>query len=404
MHVFAYLNSKDGLNPLEVAARASYTTFVDLIIKADRWRNRHPDRADALRGRLLSIPGSGSSPLVPTTDDGFSPRSPDDRIYTHTNTQNHPSSMWSAASSSDQQGHEEDYAHSYVYESPISTPTPTTNRRLSTPVPVNLSAKTSHYVAGTTDHTTAGFVDPYEMFPPPPHPVLTTQQVTAANSTRHSISGSDELSLGFEASRIWESRHTVGNNSNEAISRHAAPSHISYSPEVNANLESPNDDPLTLVAYKEHILPNGETLVTLGDVGPTDDTLTSSGVRRSSTAEIGYFSFMTYSQPYAEETKVMLFEISHKYLNAGEWKKLAHYWAFEEKHIAAIEYQDTGKNSYKDHGYRLMSIWLHGIEANVSPLNEVYQALIAINQTKLAKKLRERVEMTKRRKKGCRVQ
>lgn len=399
------ITDNDGFNPLEVAARASYTTFVDMIIKAERWRKRHPDRADCMRSRLLSIPGFTSSQIASTFDGRFSPQLHDRRHYDRVDAADRPSSMWSAANYSDQRRSEMNRAQSSICQSAVSTLSPRTTRSLRTPLQGSIYTGTNSSVLEAADHEMSSFVDPYEMFPMPPEQVLTTEPITPRNSsTLHSISGSDELSLGFEASRIWESGRALGNKPNISSSRHGQPTQLTSARGVIAGLEMPNEDVCTLGNYQEHILPNGEVLVTLGDGAPMDDKHTMSDTRPSLTTEVGYFSLITYSQPYAEEMKVLLFELSHKYLKADEWKRLAHHWEFEEQHIAAIEYQDTGKNAYKDHGYRLMSIWLHGIEPNVSALNEVYEALIGIDQTKLAKKLRARVEMTKRKKKGCRVQ
>ena len=50
----------------------------------------------------------------------------------------------------------------------------------------------------------------------------------------------------------------------------------------------------------------------------------------------------------------------------------------------AIEHQYTGKTSYKEHGYRMMIIWLHGLPHHKNPLNELYDALIAINRKEAA--------------------
>lgn len=47
---------------------------------------------------------------------------------------------------------------------------------------------------------------------------------------------------------------------------------------------------------------------------------------------------------------------------------------------------DLGPASYKEHGYRMMMIWLDGLEPEVNPLESLYESLIAIDEKRLAGK------------------
>lgn len=44
-----------------------------------------------------------------------------------------------------------------------------------------------------------------------------------------------------------------------------------------------------------------------------------------------------------ERLREILFKLAYKQLTPGEWKRLAHFWAFTEEQIRAIEHQYTGK-------------------------------------------------------------
>ena len=45
-----------------------------------------------------------------------------------------------------------------------------------------------------------------------------------------------------------------------------------------------------------------------------------------------------------ERLRELLFRVAYKQLAQGEWKRLAHHWAFTEEQIKAIEHQYTGTN------------------------------------------------------------
>ena len=44
----------------------------------------------------------------------------------------------------------------------------------------------------------------------------------------------------------------------------------------------------------------------------------------------------------------------------------------------------TGPASYKEHGYRMLLIWLHGVKKDESPTKCLFEALVAIDNRDLA--------------------
>lgn len=45
-----------------------------------------------------------------------------------------------------------------------------------------------------------------------------------------------------------------------------------------------------------------------------------------------------------ERLKEILYKLAYKQLGPGEWKQLAHHWAFTDEQIKAIEHQYNGKS------------------------------------------------------------
>ena len=43
----------------------------------------------------------------------------------------------------------------------------------------------------------------------------------------------------------------------------------------------------------------------------------------------------------------------------------------------------TGAQSYKEHGYRLLLIWLHGVPKSENPMKNLYEALVAIGRREM---------------------
>ncbi|KAK2163478.1 hypothetical protein LSH36_79g10001 [Paralvinella palmiformis] len=50
----------------------------------------------------------------------------------------------------------------------------------------------------------------------------------------------------------------------------------------------------------------------------------------------------------------------------------------------------SSPNSYKEHGYRLLLIWLHGIKKEDNPVKQLFEALIAIGRRELAEQIRRK--------------
>ncbi|XP_014782978.1 ankyrin repeat and death domain-containing protein 1A isoform X2 [Octopus bimaculoides] len=106
--------------------------------------------------------------------------------------------------------------------------------------------------------------------------------------------------------------------------------------------------------------------------------------------DLGYVEPHAYlrrpTHPSAEQMKEILWRLSTKQLKNNEWKKLALYWKFKPEHIQAIEHQYVGPNSYKEHGFRLLIIWLHGIRKDENIMKLLFEALVAIDRRNLAGK------------------
>lgn len=120
----------------------------------------------------------------------------------------------------------------------------------------------------------------------------------------------------------------------------------------------------------------------------TCNALTSHHSRSSS--ESNDVQFKRASHEGAAAMKDILWKLATKQLKPNDWKKLAKHWNFSEAHVRAIEHQYTGPNSYKEHGYRLLLIWLHGIKKEDNPVKQLFEALIAIGRRELAEQIRRK--------------
>ncbi|UXI15987.1 Sorting nexin-9 [Sarcoptes scabiei] len=87
----------------------------------------------------------------------------------------------------------------------------------------------------------------------------------------------------------------------------------------------------------------------------------------------------------------ILYYVSRHHLDSNDWKKMARFWNFTEDQIKAIEHQYTGKTSYKDHAYRMLLIWLHGLSPSKDPFNEIYDALIYIDREEIVEKIQKKI-------------
>lgn len=59
--------------------------------------------------------------------------------------------------------------------------------------------------------------------------------------------------------------------------------------------------------------------------------------------------------------------------------KIVHPVHFSSLHI-------VGPSSYKEHGFRMMLIWAHGLAEDVNPVKELYESLTAIGKRQVAGK------------------
>ncbi|XP_019956603.1 ankyrin repeat and death domain-containing protein 1B [Paralichthys olivaceus] len=105
---------------------------------------------------------------------------------------------------------------------------------------------------------------------------------------------------------------------------------------------------------------------------------------------------LTFKLDHRNETRqlrYMAWRLAYELLKPGDWKKLADYWNFTKEQVSAIEEQWTGQHSYREHGNRMLLIWLHGEElAQRNPAKELYHSLIFTGSRKAADKIRMEAE------------
>ncbi|XP_037834562.1 ankyrin repeat and death domain-containing protein 1A isoform X2 [Kryptolebias marmoratus] len=86
-----------------------------------------------------------------------------------------------------------------------------------------------------------------------------------------------------------------------------------------------------------------------------------------------------------KQLRSVTWRLAYEQMKARDWKRLAEHWGFTKEQVSAIEEQWTGQHSYKEHGNRMLLIWLHGEElAQRSPAKELYQGLILTENRKAA--------------------
>ncbi|BHF83661.1 hypothetical protein SprV_0902680400 [Sparganum proliferum] len=102
------------------------------------------------------------------------------------------------------------------------------------------------------------------------------------------------------------------------------------------------------------------------------------------------YRLLTFNQTFAAQFQPLLYHLAYNKLKKEDWKKLAVFWGFTDEQIAAIElHHSQSPKAYKDHGFRMLSIWLHGVEANETPTEGLSAALIAIGEKSRADKLQQ---------------
>ncbi|XP_054905202.1 ankyrin repeat and death domain-containing protein 1B isoform X1 [Poeciliopsis prolifica] len=107
---------------------------------------------------------------------------------------------------------------------------------------------------------------------------------------------------------------------------------------------------------------------------------------------------LTFKLDHRNETKQLrstAWRLAYELLKPGDWKRLAENWAFTKEQVAAIADQWTGQHSYREHGHRMLLIWLHREElAQTNPSKQLYQELILTGNRKAADKIRMETENT----------
>ncbi|XP_077379001.1 ankyrin repeat and death domain-containing protein 1A [Festucalex cinctus] len=114
---------------------------------------------------------------------------------------------------------------------------------------------------------------------------------------------------------------------------------------------------------------------------------------------------LTFKLDHRNETKQLrsiAWRLAYELLKPRGWKRLAEHWGFTQEQVSAIEMQWTGQHSYKEHGYRMLLIWLHGEElAGRSPSIELHEALVHTGHGRVAENIRTDSENINRQ--SCRV-
>ncbi|XP_069034080.1 ankyrin repeat and death domain-containing protein 1A isoform X5 [Embiotoca jacksoni] len=115
-------------------------------------------------------------------------------------------------------------------------------------------------------------------------------------------------------------------------------------------------------------------------------------------------SFKQDHQPETQHLRSVLWSLATEHLCRGEWKILAQHWAFSDAHVRAIEQQWTGMKSFKEHGHRMLLIWLHGVVvAGGNPIKGLYEGLVEISRTDLAECIRQKANAESSSPKMCSV-
>ncbi|KAM6227249.1 ankyrin repeat and death domain-containing protein 1B isoform 3-T3 [Spheniscus humboldti] len=120
-------------------------------------------------------------------------------------------------------------------------------------------------------------------------------------------------------------------------------------------------------------------------------------------SDVGSDFGLSFKQDHSTQTKQIrssLWNLAYNQLKPQEWKKLALFWKFTDEQVKAIEEQWTGKKSYKEHGNRMLLIWLHGtLLAHQNPVKHIYEDLVEAGLQPSAEKIRaaSRTDMDSRK-------
>uniref|UniRef100_A0A8C5QBD1 Ankyrin repeat and death domain containing 1B n=1 Tax=Leptobrachium leishanense TaxID=445787 RepID=A0A8C5QBD1_9ANUR len=99
-------------------------------------------------------------------------------------------------------------------------------------------------------------------------------------------------------------------------------------------------------------------------------------------------SLIDFKQDHSLQTRRLreaLWKLAYNELRSHGWKKLAQVWLFTEAQLKAIEEEWTGQASYKEHGHRMLLIWLHGaLLKDEYPNKIVYEELTKLGKRRIA--------------------
>uniref|UniRef100_A0AAV2LLH5 Death domain-containing protein n=1 Tax=Knipowitschia caucasica TaxID=637954 RepID=A0AAV2LLH5_KNICA len=92
-----------------------------------------------------------------------------------------------------------------------------------------------------------------------------------------------------------------------------------------------------------------------------------------------------------QHIRSVLWTLATRRLCRGEWLLLAQLWGFTDAHLRNIQHQWTGMQSYKEHGHRMLLIWLHGaLMKRENPVKGLYEGLVGIHRKDLAESVRQK--------------
>uniref|UniRef100_A0A0G2JT24 Ankyrin repeat and death domain containing 1B n=1 Tax=Rattus norvegicus TaxID=10116 RepID=A0A0G2JT24_RAT len=118
-------------------------------------------------------------------------------------------------------------------------------------------------------------------------------------------------------------------------------------------------------------------------------------------------STLTFKQDHSLETRhvrMLLWNLAYRQLKRKDWQRLARLWSFTEDQIRAIEEQWSGNDSFHEHGYRALLIWLHGaLMTQSDPAKQLYEELVRAGFPELAEKSRRFKSKTDSSSKKCAV-
>ncbi|XP_071586128.1 ankyrin repeat and death domain-containing protein 1B isoform X5 [Heliangelus exortis] len=143
--------------------------------------------------------------------------------------------------------------------------------------------------------------------------------------------------------------------------------------------------PLHLAVINNH-LPVVKSLL---DASHDINSLNHENLSHSNDGSDFSLSFKQDHSTQTQQIRSSLWNLAYNQLKPQEWKKLALFWKFTDEQIKAIEEQWTGRRSYKEHGHRMLLIWLHGILlARQNPVKQMHEDLVEAGFQTLAEKIR----------------